>query len=137
MDKNELIKLVESLNFPQEEYYILSKYYILSSGCLLFYGLREKANDLDLCISEKLFNNIKEKYNLVEEKKNECGFYKLNDLVVVVVDSPAEFENQYDFKYGYQLQKLEIILMDKKKRNLPKDKCDIDNIERYLSEIER
>ncbi len=131
MDKNELIKLVESLNFPQEEYYILS------SGCLLFYGLREKANDLDLCISEKLFNNIKEKYNLVEEKKNECGFYKLNDLVEVVVDSPAEFENQYDFKYGYQLQKLEIILMDKKKRNLPKDKCDIDNIERYLSEIER
>ena len=131
MDKNELIKLVESLNFPQEEYYILS------SGCLLFYGLREKVNDLDLCISEKLFNNIKEKYNLVEEKKNECGFYKLNDLVEVVVDSPAEFENQYDFKYGYQLQKLEIILMDKKKRNLPKDKCDIDNIERYLSEIER
>lgn len=131
MDKNELIKLVESLNFPQEEYYILS------SGCLLFYGLREKANDLDLCISEKLFNNIKEKYNLVEEKKNECGFYKLNDLVEVVVNSPAEFENQYDFKYGYQLQKLEIILMDKKKRNLPKDKCDIDNIERYLSEIER
>ena len=131
MDKNELIKLVESLNFPQEEYYILS------SGCLLFYGLREKANDLDLCISEKLFNNIKEKYNLVEEKKNECGFYKLTDLVEVVVDSPAEFENQYDFKYGYQLQKLEIILMDKKKRNLPKDKCDIDNIERYLSEIER
>lgn len=131
MDKNELIKLVESLNFPQEEYYILS------SGCLLFYGLREKANDLDLCISEKLFNNIKEKYNLVEEKKNECGFYKLNDLVEVVVDSPAEFENQYDFKYGYQLQKLEIILMDKKKRNLPKDKCDIDNIDRYLSEIER
>lgn len=131
MDKDELIKLVESLNFPQEEYYILS------SGCLLFYGLREEANDLDLCISEKLFNDIKEKYNLIEEKKNECGFYKLNDLVEVVVDAPEEFENQYDLRDGYQLQKLEIILRDKKKRNLPKDKCDIENIERYLSEIER
>ena len=96
----------------------------------------ENLHDFEKRVNE-FFEDIKEKYNLVEEKKNECGFYKLNDLVEVVVDSPAEFENQYDFKDGYQLQKLEIILRDKKKRNLPKDKRDIEKIERYLSEIER
>ena len=124
MDKNELIKLVESLNFPQEEYYILS------SGCLLFYGLREKANDLDLCISEKLFNNIKEKYNLVEEKKNECGFYKLNDLVEVVVENKKNFTR--DFKDGYPVETLERILKFKKKVNRPKDQRDIIKLEEYL-----
>lgn len=126
MNKDELIKLVESLNFPNNEYYILS------SGCLLLYGLREKAGDLDLCISEKLFNEIKEKFNLTEDKKNEYGFYKLNDKTEVVVDSPEKFINQYNIKDGYQVQKLEIVLRDKKKRNLPKDQIDIKNIERYI-----
>lgn len=128
MNKDELIKLIESLNFPNNEYYILS------SGCLLLYGLREKAGDLDLCISEKLFNEIKEKFNLTEDKKNKCGFYKLNDKTEIVVDSPEEFINQYDIKDGYQVQKLEIILRDKKKRNLPKDQIDIKNIERYIKD---
>ena len=34
MNKNELLKLVDSLNMPKTEYYILS------SGSLLLYGLR-------------------------------------------------------------------------------------------------
>lgn len=128
MNKDELIKLVESLNFPNNEYYILS------SGCLLLYGLREKADDLDLCISEKLFNEIKERFNLTEDKKNKYGFYKLNDKIEVVVDSQEKFIHQYNIKDGYQVQKLEIILRDKKKRNLPKDQMDIKNIERYLKD---
>lgn len=128
MNKDELIKLVESLNFPNNEYYILS------SGCLLLYGLREKVGDLDLCISEKLFNEIKERFNLTEDKKNKYGFYKLNDKIEVVVDSQEKFIHQYNIKDGYQVQKLEIILRDKKKRNLPKDQMDIKNIERYLKD---
>ncbi|MEI3357149.1 MAG: hypothetical protein V8R81_09285 [Clostridia bacterium] len=39
MNKTELLKLVDSLNMPKTEYYILS------SGSLLLYGLREKAGD--------------------------------------------------------------------------------------------
>lgn len=131
MNKEEVIKLLEKLNFPKEEFYILS------SGCLLFYGLREKAGDLDLCISEKLFEKIKEKYKLKEEKKNSCGFYKLQDKVEVVVDNPEEFQGSFTTKDGYQLQKLEIILRDKIKRNLPKDQNDIKNIIKYLEDLSR
>ena len=53
MNKNELLKLVDSLNMPKTEYYILS------SGSLLLYGLREKAGDLDLCVSNELFDKLK------------------------------------------------------------------------------
>lgn len=81
MNKEELIKLIENLNLPKDEYYILS------SGVLVLYGLRDLAGDLDLCVSEELFNSLKEKYNIKEEDKNSCGFYKLNDLVEVVVEN--------------------------------------------------
>lgn len=126
MNKEELIELLKSLNFPKSEYYILS------SGVLLFYGLREKAEDLDLCISEKLFNEIKNKYNLNSENKNKYGFYKLLKNVEVVVDEPNIFKNKFDIKEGYQLQKLEDILEYKRKRNLDKDKKDVQNITNYL-----
>lgn len=127
MNRDEILKLVESLNFPKEEFYILS------SGCLTLYGLREKANDLDLCITEELFEQIKDKYELTEDKKNECGFYKVNDLIEVVVDPREEFDGNFDVKDGFQVQKLEIIKRDKAKRGLPKDLRDIANIENYLN----
>ena len=59
MNKTELLKLVDSLNMPKTEYYILS------SGSLLLYGLREKAGDLDLCVSNELFDELKIKFNLM------------------------------------------------------------------------
>lgn len=126
MNKEEILKLVESLNFPKEQFYILS------SACLTLYGLRDKAKDLDLCITEELFEKIKEKYDLNDSKKNECNFYKLNDLVEVVVNKKEEFANKYDIKEGYQVQKLEIMRTDKAKRGLPKDLKDIANIDEYL-----
>ncbi|MBQ9657613.1 MAG: hypothetical protein IJV31_02455 [Clostridia bacterium] len=126
MNKEELIKLLEELNFPKE------KFYILSSGCLTFYGIRDGAKDLDLCITEELFDQIKDKYGLTEGNKNECGFYKINDLVEVVVDSLEEFAGHFDIKDGYQVQKLEIIKRDKEKRGLPKDLADVARIEEYI-----
>ena len=59
MNKDDLLKLLEELNFPKDQFYILS------SGCLVFYNLRDMANDLDLCITENLFEQIKNKYDLV------------------------------------------------------------------------
>ena len=66
--------------FPKDEYYVLS------GASLVLRGIRKEATDLDLCISEELFNEIKDKYNLAEGNKNECGFYKINDKLEIVVD---------------------------------------------------
>ena len=108
MNKEELLKLLESLKLPKTEYYILS------IGSMLLYGLREVAGDLDLCVPSELFEQLKEKYNLKESDKK-------------------DFKMEY--KDGYPVEKLETILAFKEKRNAPKDQKDIENIKRYLKEI--
>ena len=126
MRKIELLNLLEKLNFPKDEYYVLS------GASLVLRGIKEEANDLDLCISEELFDQIKDKFNLTDEKKNECGFYKINDNLEIVVDKKENFKMETGEKYN--LEDLQTILYFKINRNLPKDKKDIDNIKKYLQE---
>ena len=124
MKKIELLNLLKELNFPKDEYYVLS------GASLVLRGIREEAIDLDLCISEELFNQIKDKFNLIQEKKNECGFYKINDNLEIVVDKKDDFKMEIGKKYN--LEDLQTILDFKIKRNKPKDKDDIENIKKYL-----
>ena len=129
MDKQSFVEKLNLLNLP------IGDYYILSSGSLLLYGLRDKVGDIDLCISKDLFDNyLKEKYQIDEESKNECGFYKLSDDIEFIVNDGKDpnYKFEYDIVDGYPVQKLGIILRDKKKRNLPKDQRDIENINRFL-----
>ena len=124
MNKEELINLLEGLGLPKTEYYILS------SGSLLFYGLREKAGDLDLCVSYELFEVLKERYELKEGDKNSFGFYKISKDIEIVPNSKKDFK--LDFVEGYPVEKLETILKFKEKRNEPKDQIDIEKIKEYL-----
>ena len=124
MKKIELLNLLKELNFPKDEYYVLS------GASLVLRGIRKEANDLDLCIPEELFNEIKDKYNLAEGNKNECGFYKINDNLEIVVNKKEDFKMEIGEKYN--LEDLQTILDFKIKRNKPKDKEDIENIKKYL-----
>ena len=126
MKKVELLNLLEELNFPKDEYYVLS------GASLVLRGIREEAGDLDLCISEELFNQIKDKYELTDEKKNECGFYKISDNLEVVVDQKEKFKMEEGEKYN--LEDLKTILDFKIKRNKPKEQKNIENIKKYLEE---
>lgn len=83
-----------------------------------------------MCISEELFIQIKNKFNLTDERKNECGFYKINDNLEIVVDKKEDFKMEIGEKYN--LEDLQTILDFKLKRNKPKDKDDIENIKKYL-----
>ena len=124
MNKIELLNLLETLTFPKDEYYVLS------GASLVLRDIKEEAKDLDLCISDELFEQIKEKYNLTDGMKNECGFYKINDNLEIVVDKKEDFNMEIGEKYN--LENLQTILDFKLKRNLPKDKKDIANIKIYL-----
>lgn len=129
MTKGQLLQLVDSLELPKEEYYILS------SGCLLLYELRDEAKDLDLCVSRSLFENLVSRFDIDLSSKNECGFYRLNDLVEVVVNDKSEFKRS--FKDGYPVESLQSILDYKMKRNFLKDQKDIISIQKYLDDQEK
>ena len=86
MNKEELLNLLDTLELPKTEYYILS------SGSMLLYGLREIAGDLDLCVSNELFEKLKEKYKLKESDKNECGFYHISKEIEIVPNSKENFK---------------------------------------------
>ena len=126
MDKKELLKLVESLNLPKEEYYILG------GGSLVMFGIKDKTADLDLCVSEELFERLKEEYNLDEKDKNECGFYQISNVIGVIPNPKDEFT--LEEIEGYQVEELKRILEFKKKRNAPKDQPYIEKIIKYLEE---
>lgn len=125
MNKEELLNLLDSLELPKTEYYILS------SGSMLLYGLRELAGDLDLCVSNELFKQLEKKYDLKESDKNECGFYHILKDIEIVPNSKENFKMEY--KDGYPVEDLRTILAFKEKRNAPKDQKDIENIKRYLN----
>lgn len=125
MNKEELKRLVDSLNLPKDEYYILS------SGSLALYDLRENARDLDLCVSKELFKDLKEKFKINENNKNSCGFYKINDLIECIPEDKKSFKR--DFREGYPVEKLENILKFKEKRLKEKDIKDIEKIKSFLS----
>ena len=122
MNKEELLKLVESLNLPRDEYYILG------GGSLVMFGIKDTTADLDLCVSNELFEKLKEQYNL--EKKNECGFYSISDIIEIIPNPKEEFT--CEVIEGYQVEDLRRILEFKKKRNADKDRPYVEKIEEYL-----
>ena len=124
MNKEQILKLLSKLNFPKDEYYVLS------GASMFIRGIRKQAKDLDLCISKELFKKIKDKYSLSEDKKNEYGFYHISDLIEVVVNNKEDFN--MEVCNPYNLEDLNTILKFKIKRNTQKDQIDIEKIKEYL-----
>ena len=129
MNKNDVLKILKELDFPTDEFYLLS------GGSLVLRGIRDVCSDVDLCISTELFEKIKDEYHLTDDKKNKCGFYKLSDNIEVVVNDKDDFKMNPSSPYN--LEDLETILEFKKRVNRPKDQIDIQRIEAYLAEQER
>ena len=127
MDKEQVLKMLEELNLPKDEFYVLS------GASLVVRGIREICSDLDLCISEELYEKIKDKYELTDDKKNECNFYHISNELEIVVDKKEKFN--WEICEPYNLEDLNTILEYKVKRNKPKDQADIKNIKAYLNNI--
>ena len=121
MNKEELIELIESLKLDKNEYWILS------SGALVIRGIYPDAGDLDIAVTEKGLQELKNNYNL-KEKTN--GWYIVNDKIECILDTKEPWKIE---KYGdYNLQSIEKYYDFLKNSNREKDKARIPLIEEYM-----
>lgn len=94
--KQELLNLIKSLKISPEEFWILS------TSALVLRDLFPNAGDLDLAVTEKGLEQLKNNYNL---KQKENGWYIVNDKVECVLDTKEEWKVE---KVGnYYLESLE------------------------------
>ena len=111
MNKEEIIKLIETIEIDAEEFWILS------SASLVIRGLFPDAGDLDIAVTEKGLEQLNQKYNL---KPKGNGKYEINDKIECIVDKKEEWKIE---KYGkYNLVSLERYLEFLKSSNREKDK---------------
>lgn len=87
LNRKELIDLINSLKIDKQECWILS------SGALVIRGIYPDAGDLDIAVTEKGLQQLKENYNL---KPQGNGWY-VKDRVECFVDTKEDWKIE---KYG-------------------------------------
>lgn len=111
MNKEEIINLIETIEIDSEEFWILS------SASLVIRGLFPDAGDLDIAVTEKGLEQLKQKYE-IKSKGN--GKYEINDKIECIVDKKEEWKIEKCGKYN--LVSLEKYLEFLKSSNREKDK---------------
>lgn len=132
MNFKKLLKQLEELNLPEDQFVVVS------SGSLAVREIRD-ARDLDLLVTDKLWNELVHKY----PSKNEHGVVKIGigeDIEVLgkgsaFVDSEyasvEEVINSADVINGVRYMNLELLRKFKEKMGRDKDKKDIELIDQY------
>lgn len=121
MNKEELIKLIESLKLNKNEYWILS------SGALVIRGIYPDAGDLDIAVTEKGLEELKKNYNLKEKGE---GWYTVSDEIECVLDTKDEWKVE---RFGeYNLQSIEAYYDFLKRSVREKDKARIPLVVEYM-----
>lgn len=121
MNKEELIELIESIKIDREEFWILS------SGALVIRGIYPDAGDLDIAVTEKGIQQLKENYNLI---KKENGWYIVNDKVECILDTKEPWKIEKFDKYNLQsIEKYYEFLKESKRE---KDKARMPLVEEYM-----
>jgi len=122
LNKDELVNLIESLKISKDEYWILS------SSALVLRGIYKDAGDLDIAVTEKGLQELKENYTL-KEKDN--GWYTVNEKVECVLDTKESWKIE-KFE-GYNLESIEKYYTFLKSSDREKDKARLGLVEKYMA----
>lgn len=124
MNKEELLKLLETLKLGIEEFWILS------SSALVLRGLFPDAGDLDIAVTDKGLEELKQNYNL---KQKENGWYIVNDKIECICDGKKEnLKYQPELVENYYVQNLEEYYNYLLNSNREKDKLRINIVKEEL-----
>ena len=128
MNKEQLIKLIESLKIDKTEFWLLS------SSALVMRGVYPDAGDLDIAVTEKGLEQLKQNYNLVPKGN---GFYIVTDNVECVCDGEIEkLEYKPELIDGYLCQNIYEYLNYLNSSDREKDKLRILIVEEYIDNLE-
>ena len=122
MKKEELIKLIESLGIDSEEFMVLS------SSSLVMRGLFEDAGDLDIAVTKKGLEQLKEKFNVINTHGD---WYQVNERCECVLDDTIE--NQREKVGNYYLQDLRCYRDFLVNSDRPKDKIRLEIVDKALN----
>lgn len=116
----------------------VGEYVLVSSSVMAARDIRE-CNDLDLVVTENLFNDLSKKYSVIENS----GFSKivLSENIEVLYfghnpndEYPTERQIQEaEMIEGFPFQNLETCLYFKESSDREKDKSDVELIKNYLN----
>lgn len=124
MNKDQVLKILNKLNLPDEEYCILG------SSSLVLRGIKDYAKDIDIAITAIGLDKIKLDYDLKQIEESKYVLHLQNKEIEFLV---KEKENlKYERYDDFLLQDINNLLQNKEKRGLKKDIKDIAIIKAYL-----
>lgn len=98
MNKKEYLHRLDELNFDKD------KYCIIAGGVLLFHGLKNKTDDIDIKILPEYFEKLKGVYPFKKSNKYSYLWQLYDDIELAVLDfNPSDI----DFIDKYPVEKLE------------------------------
>ena len=124
--REDILKILKKYNFDSKEYIVLS------GAALVLQNVKKYTSDIDIAVSNKLYQEILNKYNCKFDKK-------IDNYNIWFLDNIINFSNRYYAEiesneiYGYRIQTIYSILQLKKKLNRLKDKQDIKYIKDFYN----
>lgn len=128
MNKEELIKLIETIKADKSEFWLLS------SSMLVLRNLYPDAGDLDIAVTNKGFEQLNKSYNLISKG---TGFYTVADNIECICDCEIEtLKYKPDIIEGYQVQNIFEYYEYLKSSKREKDISKIPLVRNYINKIE-
>ena len=131
MNKEEIISILKKYNFDTSEYVVLS------TGAMVLQGIKDTANDIDLAVSEKLYNELLKKYDCTLKCEYEINGEKIKVYSFDIFDFSTNYfdKDNVIFVEGIPVQNVNSLLKFKQNlnRDKDKDKEDIKLIKNYLN----
>lgn len=125
MNKEELLKLIETLKIDKSEFWLLS------TSALVMRGICSEASDLDIAVTDKGLEQLRRRYNL---RPKGDGFYIVTDKVDCVCDGAIDkLKYKPELIDGYLCQNINEYLNYLKASDREKDKQRIPIVEAYIN----